>query len=562
MSRFDSPCLSLAIARLNTSEANHFATWVVQSPYPRGYVHHDCLWPENLSQAWQAWLEMFSPQSLTQIKPLSSPQPIIPSPSVTDSGSKLSYSSRLMQHLGIQLWQWLFQDAIQSSLHRSQGIAIGQDLPLRVRLDVREADLIPLPWEIMQPQAGQPAISLSQHLLFSRTTSDVNPLPQFQSAQLLNILLVLGQPEADSKSNSGSQPQQKSAQIQQLQLEQEAQQLSQVFTNNNSPSEDQYPDTNVPCRVTTLIQPSVSQLIAQLETGEHNVLFYGGHCIPAPDGGLLFLQPDVTLNGTELAQVLVRCGVVMAVFNACWGAHPAIDITPSPENTVFQAIPSSSLAKVLIHHGVPAVLGMRDSITDQEALSFIQAFASALVARKPIDQAVAIARQHLLTLYKFNQPAWTLPVLYMHPEFNGELIQPLEEIRTELPANSQTWLGYLSPRAWLRLPGNLENSSGSAPQLWAIEAGSVRVGRGEDNDIVISEQWVSSKHAEIFCRNGNDDNPQPTFFLRDFSRYGTLVSAESGWQRVHHQEVVLKSGTQLKFGSSQGQALEFVIDPA
>ena len=562
MSRSDSPCLSLAISRLNTSETNHFATWVVQSPYPSGYVHHDCLWPQSLSQAWQAWLEMFSPQSLAQIKPLSFPPPIIPSVSVTDSsGRQLSYSSRLMQHLGIHLWQWLFQGAIQTSLHRSQGIAIGQDQPLRVRLDIREPDLIPLPWEIMQPQAGQPAISLSQQLLFSRTTSDVNPLPQFQSAQLLNILLVLGQPDAENKSNSGSQPQQKSSQIQQLQLEQEAQQLSQIFTNCGTAAADLYPDTNVPCRVTTLIQPTVSQLIAQLETGEHNVFFYGGHCIPAPDGGLLFLQPDVTLNGTELAQVLVRCGVVMAVFNACWGAHPAIDIAPTSESTVFQAIPSSSLAKVLIHHGVPAVLGMRDSIADQEALSFIQAFAQALVGRKPIDQAVAIARQHLLTLYKFNQPAWTLPVLYMHPEFNGELMQPVEEVRTELPANSQTWLGYVSPRAWLRLPGNLDNSSGSPPQLWPIEAGSVRVGRGEDNDIVIAEQWVSSKHAEIFCRNGSDDNPQPTFFLRDFSRYGTLVSADGGWQRVHHQEVALRSGTRLKFGSSQGQALEFTIDP-
>ncbi|MCG5057024.1 MAG: CHAT domain-containing protein [Limnoraphis sp. WC205] len=560
MSRSDSPCLSLAIARLSTREANHFATWVVQSPYPSGYVHHDCILPETLSQAWQAWLEMFSPQSLAQISPLSFPQPMIPLAS-TDSSQKLSYSSRLMQHLGINLWQWLFQGAIQTSLHRSQGIAIGQDQPLRVRLDVREADLIPLPWEIMQPQAGQPAISLSQQLLFSRTTSDVNPLPQYQPAQLLNILLVLGQPEAESKNSPGLQPLEKSSQIQQLQLEQEAQQLSQIFTTCSSPTEDPYPDNPAPCRVTTLIQPSISQLIAQLETGEHNVLFYGGHCIPAPDGGLLFLQPDVTLNGTELAQVLVRCGVVMAVFNACWGAHPAFDLTPSPE-AIFQAIPSSSLAKVLIHHGVPAVLGMRDSITDQEALSFIQAFAQALVARKPIDQAVAIARQHLLTLYKFNQPAWTLPVLYMHPEFSGELMQPLEEIRTELPVNSPTWLGYVSPRAWLRLPSRLDNGETVAPQIWPIEAGSVRVGRGEDNDIVISEQWVSSKHAEIFSRNSNDDRSQPSFFLRDFSRYGTLVLAETGWQRVHHQEVALQSGTQLKFGSSQGQALEFMIDPA
>jgi len=43
---------------------------------------------------------------------------------------------------------------------------------------------------------------------------------------------------------------------------------------------------------------------------------------------------------------------------------------------------------VLIHHGIPAVLGM--TIADQE-VSFIQTFAQALRSRLPIDQAVAIA---------------------------------------------------------------------------------------------------------------------------------------------------------------------------
>lgn len=40
-----------------------------------------------------------------------------------------------------------------------------------------------------------------------------------------------------------------------------------------------------------------------------------------PDGGVLFVRPDMPLNGTELAQVLTRCQVKLAVFNACWGAQ-------------------------------------------------------------------------------------------------------------------------------------------------------------------------------------------------------------------------------------------------
>ncbi|MCA1994302.1 MAG: FHA domain-containing protein, partial [Coleofasciculus sp. S288] len=273
----------------------------------------------------------------------------------------------------------------------------------------------------------------------------------------------------------------------------------------------------------------------------YNVLFYAGHGEPAPNGGLLFLGLNDNINGTELAQVLVRNQVTLAVFNACWGAEPY--------QSDGQTIPRSSLAEVLIHHGVPAVLGMRDSITDDEALSFIQAFAQALAERMPIDQAVAVARQQLLTLYKFNQPAWTLPVLYMHPDFDGELIQPIEEGITELPTMSP------APIAVLRSIGS------STDQVWRIRGGLMRVGRGQENDLVIPEQWVSHKHAEIFCRDViTAQEAGPKYFLRDFSRNGTLILRPDGLQRINHEEVPLQSGVQLKFGSSHGQTLEFVIE--
>ena len=111
-------------------------------------------------------------------------------------GQPIPRSARLMQNLGINLWQWLFDGVIQSSLNRSQGIAQGQGKALRLRLDVRDPELISLPWEIMQSDAGKQAISLSQQLLFSRTTSDVDSLPALRSETSLNVLLVLGQDAA------------------------------------------------------------------------------------------------------------------------------------------------------------------------------------------------------------------------------------------------------------------------------------------------------------------------------------------------------------------------------
>jgi CHAT domain/FHA domain len=526
MSPSESPCLNLSVARLVAAGADHFAIWVVKAPYPGGYVHHDCTWPETLTQTWLSWQQMFSPQGA---------EPSVISDFSSQTTSSTSYSSRLMQQLGIQLWQWLFDGSIQRSLEHSQGIATGQEQALRLRLEIRDPDLIMLPWEIMQPQAGTQAISLGhQKLLFSRTSSDVDPLPSLRTDHCLNILLILGQNEPNSHQNVNS-----------LQLEQEATTLRKLLENSGQITPSGGSGTFVPCQVDTLIQPTPSELISQLESGSYNILFYAGHGVSAPDGGLLFLRPGVTLNGTELAQVLTRCRVTLAVFNACWGAQPVRQGQTS--------IPRSSLAEVLIHHGVPAVLAMRDAIADQEALSFIEAFARSLAERMPIDQAVGVARQKLLTLYRFNQPTWTLPVLYLHPEFDGQLIQPLDGI-TEIP-NSPTWMGQVRPTAYLRRVG-------ATTKIWRIYGGLMRVGRSQKNDLVISEPWVSQRHAKIFCRDERiEDRVTPTYFLSDDSRFGTLVlETVGGWQQVHHQEVQLKSGMQIKFGSSQGQTWEFIID--
>ncbi len=540
MSWSEIPCLSIAIAPLNTnSDAKHFAIWVLKAPYPGGYVHYDCPWPDTLTQTWQAWHQLFSLQPLPSVWNLqaSSQDHALSLLNPSNSQSPASYSARLMQQLGLQLWQWLFGEALQNSYAQSMGIAMGQDRPLRIQLEIRDPELIALPWELMQPRPGKPTICLNPQLRFSRTTSDVDPLAIRSTRQALKILLVLGE-EVETPGDS-SQAENR------LELQKEAVALAQVLEQSDRHRNSGDNILPVSCHVDTLIQPTPSDLIEKLETGNYNIFFYAGHGICAPAGGQLLLRTGTPLSGTELAQVLVRSEVTLAVFNACWGAQS--------DRQDGQAIPRSSLAEVLIHHGVPAVLGMRDSITDEEALSFIQAFTSALADRMSIDRAVAVARQQLLTVYKFNQPAWTLPVLYMHPEFNGELIQPLDYLETELPENTPSGIRPLISLAYLR---SLDISN----QVWPIRGGLMRVGRRSQNDLVIQERWVSQRHAEIFYRDMSGTGSVPAYFLRDFSRYGTLIKSNNGWQKVHHQEVKLESGILLKFGSSQGQTLEFTID--
>ncbi len=555
MSLPEIPCLSLAIERLRATEVSHFAIHVIEAPYKGGYVLRDCTWSDSLVQTWHTWQELFSARSLPPVPHVSEVQ--VPSPVAeanTPAGQPVSRGVRLMQTLGIDLWGWLFGGSIQSSFDQSQGIAIGQAKPLRLRLDIRDPGLIAIPWEIMQSQAGKQAISLSQQVLFSRTTSDVDALPPLQSDSGLTVLLVLGQDAAPAISPISGELddlpsralRDRQSALKRLKLEQEASALSQILKNPGGlgdPADQNAHPYAACCQVDVLLQPTPAELIEKLETERYNVLFYAGHGEPAPDGGLLFLRPDMTLNGTELAQVLTRCRVKLAVFNSCWGAQP--------DEQNYQAIPRSSLAEVLLHHGVPAVLAMREPITDQEALSFIQAFAQALADRMPIDQAVAVARQHLLTLFKFNQQAWTLPVLYMHPEFEGELLKPLDEGATQFPPNPSQF-GRRSAIASLR--------SLVTTKVWTVRGGLMRVGMSDDNDLVLpGEPGISRKHAEIFYRTASQDSGQLTYFLRDFSRYGTWIFTSGGWQKVHHEEVLLQSGVQLKFGGSQNSTLEFLV---
>ncbi|MEM1308588.1 MAG: CHAT domain-containing protein, partial [Cyanobacteria bacterium P01_H01_bin.153] len=490
-------------------------------------------WTTELNQLWQSWLELFSLRGLPPVPHVPTtyvPQMVMPELVKSPGGSEQGYSGRLMQTLGVKLWQWLFDGAIKGSLDQSLGIAMGQGNPLCLCLDIRDPNLIGLPWEIMQPQPGRQAMSLNDHIRFSRTTSDVDPLADISLDQDLKILLVLGEPDVPGDPTSADV----------LQLETEANLLKRVLTGEGTSGLS--PRIAVPCRVDVLVRPRASELLKTLDKGKYNVFFYAGHGVPAPDGGLIYLRAESTLNGTELAQVLLHNQVKLAVFNTCWGARP--------DQQQQRTIARSSLAEVLLHHGVPAVIAMRDAIADDEALSFIQVFAQALAERNPVDRAMAIARQHLLTLYKFNQPAWTLPVLYRHPDFDSQVLSDQDADITRLPGDACSNSAIAIIRAV------------DEPHLaWYLYGGTLHIGRRPENDVVIPEPWVSGNHGEIFCRQSSTAPAAGAgYYLKDDSRYGTFCQQGEEWQHIHRQEVSLQSGTRLRFGSPQGRLMEFIVE--
>ncbi len=521
--------LDLAIARLVHAGTNNFAIWVVRAPYSSGHVFHDCVWTPNLTQVWQEWQQLFAGHSNLDISPntkqanISTPNPLPLELPQAPSGQPTNYAGRLMLYFGTCLWNWVFDGPIFNSLEHNRGFASGQEKSLRLRLEIRDPYLVSVPWEIMQ-RPGQAAISLSQNVIFSRTTSDVEKLPPLRSDAELNILLVLGDDEN-------------------LQLEAEAELLKRTLTQGRISDNDSH--GYAPCIVTKLIRPTPEELIAALETHAYNVFFYADNGLRGPDGGILNLHPKATLNGIELAQALTRTGVKLAFFNSSWGAQPF--------SVNHQPIPYSSLAEVLIRHGVPAVLVMRDQIADRESLSFIQAFSEALRSRRAIDEAVAEARQKLLSLYKFNQPGWTIPILYLHPEFDGQLLHSLDESILGLTTCPRLIKSFPAPTASLR------SLIDGTKQL--LSNPITRIGRTTDNNIIIPDLSVSRQHAQIICRDSTiDTEVEQNYYLRDDSTAGTLIYQSGAWQRIHHEEVPLKSGTQIKFGSSRSDIWEFTIE--
>lgn len=261
------PSLNLAISSLATS--NNFARWVTKAPLPGGYVHHDCEWTESLTTEWMAWQEMFCLEKMPSL-PMLEQLEGNSRPKLTLSGEGGSYGGQLMQKLGISLWQWLFQASISQSFAQSQGIALGKNQPLRIRLECRNPYLILLPWEIMQ-QAGKQAISLHPNILFSRTTSDVEPLPPIKPSNSLNILLVIGEKQIKTAAsslnltaiNTGGETNPDQA------LESEAANLIRAISPSGSPPEN----LGVKIKVDTLIRPGAKELTEALDTGKYQAFF-------------------------------------------------------------------------------------------------------------------------------------------------------------------------------------------------------------------------------------------------------------------------------------------------
>ncbi len=317
--------------------------------------------------------------------------------------------------LGRELYAAVFQGTLRDSWMTAQGIAQHRGEVLRLRLGVKGSQLPKLPWEVMQGDGrwsgNNPSsrpIATGTDVVFSRyqphtRTLRTGLLTAVEPDKTVRVLMAIAAPTDQ----------------QQLELKREATHLQQELQHHSKTLTRGMIGILPDIELTILEQPGREDLAQALEQGDYHVLHYAGHSNLSEGGGILHLvNRDTglteTLNGVDLAGLLANNGIRMAIFNSCRGSYTAtIDSRGSEEG--------QSLTEALVNRGIPAVLAMAEQIPDAVALTLTRLFYRNLKQGYPVDLSLSRARQGLLSAYGSNQLYWALPVLYLHPEFDGYL---------------------------------------------------------------------------------------------------------------------------------------------
>ena len=298
---------------------------------------------------------------------------------------------------GQTLYDALFRGTIRDSWMTARGVAQHSQQILRLRLGLKDARLSRLPWEVLYE--GDRPIAAGTDIIFSRYHSSFTAhsparSPGAEPIQPLRILMVLAAPRDQDV----------------LALKQEALHLQAELRATGG-------DRAAEIELTILEQPGREQLTEKLEHQQYHVFHYAGHSDLGVGGGNLSLvNPRTglaeTLNGDDLAGLLVNNGIHLAVLNSCRGVHSATSEQGSESN----------LAEALVKRGIPAVLAMAERIPDDVALNLSRLFYRNLKQAYSIDLSLNRARQGLISSYSSDQLYWALPILYLHPQFDGYVL--------------------------------------------------------------------------------------------------------------------------------------------
>ena len=212
--------------------------------------------------------------------------------------------------------------------------------------------------------------------------------------------------------------------------------------------------------VTRLPVATLDAVREALQAETYHVFHFTGHGGVDPESGegvLAFTDRYGRADwvpGHDLGVILSNAPVRLALLNSCDGAR------------VSEVDPYATTAITLVENGIPAVVAMQFEISDKAAIAFSNATYLALTSSQPVDAAVTLARQAILTT---SRNEWATPVLYLRAT-DGTLFAWDRDVAQETAR-----VEALS--APLPQPVALQAASGSQGLVlsWAPVAGDVAV---------------------------------------------------------------------------------------
>jgi hypothetical protein len=315
--------------------------------------------------------------------------------------------------LGQELYNGLFQGSLRDSWITAQGIAQNHQQVLRLRLGLKDTRLARLPWEVMHAgdhsgRCLRPLVT-GPDITFARYQTGLAPAsrllthnaPTSPEARGVRVLMVISSPNDLARLDLLKQ------EAINLKAELHRQALRVADGNHYLPE----------IELTVFDQPSREELTQALEQGHYHIFHYSGHSNLGANGGQIYLVSKKTgltetLNGDDLAGLLVNNNIQMAVFNSCLGAYRAKSETGEDSG-------ERNLTESLVKRGIRSILAMSERIPDEVALTLTQLFYRNLSQGYALDLCVSRVRQGLISAYGSQQMYWALPILYLQREFDG-----------------------------------------------------------------------------------------------------------------------------------------------
>ena len=286
-----------------------------------------------------------------------------------------SVTNQATLSLGTRLYKALFDGEILR-VWESSLASIDAGGGLRLRLDVRSAELAGVPWEILHDGFTYLALTVTTPIV--RCLSHHRPARVFDTRALPNVLVVTASP-----SNTTKLPHLKT------EVASITRSLSRFVESGRFGS----------CEVLT---PATRQSLQyKLSRANYDIVHFIGHGVFDGQNGYLELEDESgrsdRVDSMTLGQFLTDTSVRLLFLNSCETALPS-----ATER-------SRATAEASLVVGIPAVIAMSSVVMDSVAARFAEVFYETLVEQRSIEYCMTEARK---SITHHAAPYWAIPVLF------------------------------------------------------------------------------------------------------------------------------------------------------